>query len=166
MKRSENQCNIDTVERKFADATKFTFQVGTSELANITQEGEDVADDDVVFPFKIVAEPNRTAFPEPSTLMDFRDYFEAWVPSSDPTVLFDLYAVDDPDGPQEHMGQIKLTSKLYRSTWGDDKLFFQHHTINKDMKVLREQDQKARARTWKNALEQHKASDTSDGVFG
>ena len=30
MQRSENQANIDTIERKFADSTEYTFQVGTS----------------------------------------------------------------------------------------------------------------------------------------
>jgi len=36
--------------------------------------------------------------------MDFMEYFESWEPDTDPTVLFDLYAIDDPDGAQEHMG--------------------------------------------------------------
>ena len=87
--------------------------------------------------------------------MDFMTYFESWEPSTDPTVLFDLYAIDDPEGAEEHMGQIMLTSNLYRSTWGDESLFFQHHTINRDMKLLREQGDKTRAKTWKNALEKH-----------
>jgi len=39
--------------------------VGTAALANITQDGVEVDDEDVVFPFKVIAEPNRTAFPEP-----------------------------------------------------------------------------------------------------
>ena len=30
MQRSTNQANIDTIERKFADATEYTFEVGTS----------------------------------------------------------------------------------------------------------------------------------------
>jgi len=55
-----------------------------------------------------------------------------------------------------------LTSNLYRSTWGDEKLFFQHHTINRDMKLLREQGDKQRAKTWKNALEKHEDSDLSE----
>ena len=51
-------------------------------------------------------------------------YFESWEPSTDPTVLFDLYAIDDPNSTPEHMGQIMLTSNLYRSRWGDESLFF------------------------------------------
>jgi len=127
---------------------------------------------DVTFPFKIVAVPNRTAFPRPSELMDFRTYFESWEPTTDdqgnivPTVLFDLYAIDDPDGSQEHMGQVNLTSNLFRSHWGDNSLFFQHHRMQKDFQALDAKGQKRRKKAWKKAVERHRASDTTLGIFG
>ena len=81
--------------------------------------------------------------------MDFMTYFESWEPSTDPTVLFDLYAIDDPNSTPEHMGQIMLTSNLYRSRWGDESLFFQHHAITKDFTQLKEQGDLERVKTWK-----------------
>lgn len=61
---------------------------------------------------------------------------------------------------------INLTSDLYRSTWGDENLFFQHHLIQRDFNIMNNIGDTSRRRNWKNALEIHEADDTSDGIFG
>jgi len=55
------------------------------------------------------------------------------------TVIFNVMAQSHPDDPMrfpdsavEHIADIRLTSDLILSTFGDARLFFQHHTINRD----------------------------------
>ena len=45
------------------------------------------------------------------------------------SVLYDVYALDDPvdlDGQEELIGHITLKSNLVTSSWGDKHLFFRH----------------------------------------
>jgi len=64
--------------------------------------------------------------------------------------LFDVRARYEPDDRSNaelpSIGTIWLTSDLYRSTFGDERLFFQHETVNRDLKKLKQQGQEGRRR--------------------
>lgn len=64
------------------------------------------------------------------------------------------------------IARIELTSWLTRSTFGDERLFFQHETIPRDAKKLKQQGEAgiARAKLWKSSVESHNTR--RDGVWG
>ena len=76
--RSENKCMRETVEKKFAEASRFPFSIGTSAFAQINQDGTIVADEDSEFPFELVYVPNRDAFKRNQQGQNFLEYFESW----------------------------------------------------------------------------------------
>ena len=152
----------ETVEKKFADASMFTFSTGTSHLSTVKQDGEEVPCEDANFPYEIILVPNRDAFPKEDMEEgeDMLDFFEKWSDGTDngkvKTRLFTVKARHDPsdDRPVDRLpgiGAIQLTSELYRSTFGDTRLFFQHETITRDMNILHKQGDEGveRAMEWK-----------------
>lgn len=84
--------------------------------------------------------------------------------------LFTVKARHDPsqaDVAEEDLptiAEIRLTSDLYRSTFGDERLFFQHETINRDLSKLHKQGDEgiARAKEWKDMIERHKRQTEDD----
>ena len=50
-RRPQNECLMETLEMKFADASQFPFQTGTGHLASITQGGDELGDENAVFPY-------------------------------------------------------------------------------------------------------------------
>jgi len=107
-RRPENECLIDTLETKFADAQKkFPFQTGTGHLASVTQGGDDIEDENSLFPYQVILVPNRDEFPRPTERVDFMEYFtEVIVPDEDdtgdvvPVKLFDVFAIHNPDSDE------------------------------------------------------------------
>lgn len=162
-RRPENECLIDTIETKFADAQKkFPFQTGTGHLASVTQGGDDIADENSLFPYQVILVPNRDEFPRPTERVDFMEYFtELYVPEEDdtgdvvPVKLFDVFALHNPTSDEQLIGQINLTSPLVRSTFGDERLFFQHETISRDLSKLAKQGDEGldRKSQWLEMLE-------------
>jgi len=74
------------------------------------------------------------------------DYFESWGPQYDedgeivPVTLFTVKARYDPSDEDisdlPTIARIELTSALTKSTFGDERLFFQHETMHRDLKKL------------------------------
>jgi hypothetical protein len=111
-----------------------------------------------MFPYNVMLVPNREAFPDPGEKIDFLTYFEETMPyefeedgEMVPLPLFDVMAKFNPEDEYEEIGQILLHTELFRSTFGDERLFFQHETINRDLNKLKQQGEEgiARARAWK-----------------
>ena len=142
--RSTNQCMRDTLERKFAQANVFTFQTGTGHIAGVMQNGTEIADEASLFPYEVILVPNRELFPKEDMYEgeNMLDFFSNWEPVIDEdgkmeaVTLFDVKARHDPDDRSvaelPRIGRIRLTSELYRSTFGDERLFFQHEVITRD----------------------------------
>ena len=146
--RSTNKCMIDSIEKKFRDASSFTFSTGTGHIAGVTQDGTLIADEDQMFPYEVILVPNRDAFPKDEIVegQNMLDFFTTWQPATDEAgnvklALFDVKARYDPDDVSTDdlpsVGTIWLTSDLYRSTFGDERLFFQHETITRDLNKMK-----------------------------
>lgn len=52
-------------------------------------------------------------------------------------VLFKMFARSDPDTAAEHIGDVKLTSNLFKSEFGDERLFFKHERYERDLRTLK-----------------------------
>ena len=98
---------------------------------------------------------------------DFMTYFESWQPAIDsdgyaiPVTLFTIKARHDPDDVDVEdlptIARIELTSELIRSTFGDDRLFFQHESFSRDMARLLEdgEEGEARSKLWRRNTPSH-----------
>jgi hypothetical protein len=139
-----NECSQRTRNLKNAEASNFIFSTGTGHFSEVWQNGEEVPEGEEKFPFELIWVPNETAFPRPEQDEDFFTYFANY-PGSVGDTLFTLYAWEDPlEGCREGVGcdrdyndaqvigEVKLTSELYRSTFGDKRLFFAHETFSRD----------------------------------
>ncbi len=54
------------------------------------------------------------------------------------SVLYDVYATDKPvelGGTESKIGQIKTTSALDTSNWGDEHLYFRHERMDRDLSL-------------------------------
>ena len=86
------------------------------------------------------------------------DYFSEWSPSLtddgevEPTLLFTMRARYDPSDEAVDdlpiIAEIVLTSELYRSTFGDERLFFQHSVIGRDIWMLNDIGEKDRRKAF------------------
>ena len=86
------------------------------------------------------------------------DYFSEWSPSLtddgevEPTLLFTVRARYDPSDEAVDdlpiIAEIVLTSELYRSTFGDERLFFQHSVIGRDIWMLNDIGEKDRRKAF------------------
>ena len=144
--RTYNECVVDTMIAKFAEASQLPFSTGTSRFAGINNAGEVIDDEDRRFPFEILLKPNQGAFPanDMQDGEDFLDFFSNWTAPEDSEgnpeypILFEMWARDDCDTEvPEHIGNVHLTSELFRSTFGDERLFFRHEPFNRDLTVLK-----------------------------
>ena len=77
-------------------------------------------------------------------MIPFLDYFTGLTEDlrigKSSVLLFEVHALKDPTSDAQHIGNIFLTSPLIRSTFGDERLFFLHETMNRDLTKLRKQD--------------------------
>jgi hypothetical protein len=122
------------------------FQTGSLDMAKYQEDGTEVDNDDVNFPFylrfeNVRTETNGVSVP-PKTTEDtpwFEDLQGEGIPAG--TRLFDVYAMDSrptcdtrgctPDIPQdiptselEFIGTIDTTTEFIQSLWADEHLYF------------------------------------------
>jgi hypothetical protein len=139
-----DECNQQTVQRKFAEVTETIGALGLSEVSRFDSAGN--PDSNNRFPFKIWFEPNqelRALWPET------REYnaegaevpfYEQLKEVQDGDVMFRVMAMNHPDDPQrfngpsrvDHIANIRLTSEMLTSPFGDTRLYFQHEDMKKD----------------------------------
>jgi hypothetical protein len=141
-----NDCENRTINVKNIEATQFIFSTGTGHFSEMLQDGTKIGEMDIRFPFELIWEPNQEAFPPSDE--DFFTYF-ANNPGGEDTVLFTLRAWEDPCtisgdcgrtwDQAPIIGKVYLTSELFRSTFGDDRLFFSHEIVNRDIRRLKTQ---------------------------
>jgi len=118
-----------------AQATTHFGQVGLSDWARYGENGKQIPDDEVNFPFKLVFRPTGD--------ITFPDEYHGLLADDLATidkdvVLWDVYAWDKPielGGREELIGSLILTSPLVPSLWGDTKLFFRHQDMRDDFKL-------------------------------
>jgi len=126
--------------KTFEKASKWFSMLGVSDMATYDQSGNEAATP--VFPFRLVFSPNPTVtamFPDTGD----GNYVEYTQQLKEGTVLFDVYAEDEPDENNLHyekampvkIGQIVLTSSPTSTNYGDNILFFQHQRMDDDFAI-------------------------------
>jgi len=155
--RSTNECMMETMVAKIAEASKFPFSTGTAHFAGYEEDGTFIGKDLTEFPFEVILKPNRIAFPRSTdTEENFLDFFEnwsmMWPDTQELPVLFEVHARRDPDSDTEYLGEIKLTSELFASEYGDEKLFFKHERYERDLGTLKKARGKSTVNKWINHM--------------
>lgn len=121
---------LKLVAKKFTQASNCPLMVGVSDLAAVGEDG--VYADDVVFPWRLTFRPTgKIHFPVKAyDVNGFLGLLEG-IPA--PTTLFNVYAMDSPNAEGVvPIGEIKMDSLFFRSTYGDEKLFFRHQYMEAD----------------------------------
>ncbi|CDW76274.1 UNKNOWN [Stylonychia lemnae] len=120
---------LNLIGTALQSATPFVQYLGLSDIAKYDQDGNEAAN--IKFPFKLVFEPQlRNLFPETFTL----DYQEQLATIASNTVLYKVYAYDGPHSVNKvEIGQLKITSQIMKSEFGDKFLFFKHQDIREDI---------------------------------
>jgi len=115
---------------KFSSATKYVQTMGLRDLSIIGCNGQTRSPHR--YPFKLVFKPNqglRTKYPD-YYQVDYMEQLKA-VPSG--TTIYEVYAVDQPNAPEKKIGEIRTTSQMVSSYWGDASLFFRHNYMDIDL---------------------------------
>jgi len=121
---------LKAVALKFSSATKYVQTMGLRDLSIMGCNGQ--TKNPHKYPFKLVFKPNqslRTKYPDYFT-MDYMDQLRA-VPSG--TTIYEVYAVEEPNAPQVKIGEIRTTSQMVSSHWGDESLYFRHNFMDTDL---------------------------------
>ena len=140
-----------TVRKKLVEAQHRPFSIGISNIAVAQNDGTDLEDVDVHAPFQIHFRApqslkgelsDESLFNEDGTRRHWTDYVKGLNMGAGDTV-YEVYAQVEPilegdDSTLEDklvkIANIKLKTPLVTSTWGDEKLFFQHAYIFRDRK--------------------------------
>lgn len=139
-----DECNQQTVQRKFAEQTSTIGALGTSEVSRFDSQGNEELNNN--FPFKIWFEPNqdlRALWPE---TREFNSegaevpFYEQLKELQEGDVMLRVMAMDHPDDPRrfngpsniQHIANIRLTSEMLTSPFGDTRLYFKHEDMRKD----------------------------------
>ena len=147
-----NDCMTKTAIRKQAENSQFPFSIGTSHFASILQDGTRLDLDEMEFPYELVWTPNAALFPRHSDSENFLEYFDHVMQDFDDSpdengnypVLFTVQARKDPEDDLQTIGEVQMTSPLFRSLFGDQTLFFKHETFGRDLRRIKQQGDRDR----------------------
>jgi hypothetical protein len=115
---------LKLVAKKFETGSKPATFVGLSDLAKYGVNGEEVAAEELTFPFQLVLHPNA----ELNYKIDQLGGIKVG------TKLWDVLAQATPtDTELIPIGSFTTTSELIQSKYGDNTLFFRHQRIEEDM---------------------------------
>jgi hypothetical protein len=115
---------------KFAQATKYIQTIGLRKLAEYDETGKKA--ETPLFPFKLVFKARSDLKNQFSDSFD-RTYIEQIKGIPTGTVLYDVYAVDQPNGEAKLIGSLRTKSDFITSRVGDEKLFFRHNYMDEDL---------------------------------
>jgi hypothetical protein len=125
---------LNMVAQKFTQASNCPLMVGLGHVAAFGEDGAQVANPQM--PFEVILVPNKEvkAFPSaPYSNDDFLAYAELGIEAG--TSLFEVYGRASPradDVTDIHLGTVKTTSAMTRSTFGDTQLMFAHEYMEND----------------------------------
>jgi len=124
---------------KFQQASNCILQVGLSDAARYTQDGQEVSSEDLSFPYQLEFAPTEATKYLISSFKMSADMFLGEMVANIPHDnfgLFDIVATSSPaaDAVVETIGQVVVTNQCTTSKFGDEKLFFKHQRIEDDFK--------------------------------
>ncbi|KAL4453151.1 hypothetical protein ABPG74_015382 [Tetrahymena malaccensis] len=121
------------VADKQSSGTKIVSFVGLRKLSEHTQDGIPVSGSKFPYSLTFKAKQDvKNKFTQDFT-QDFRKTFQTFQPG---TTIFEVYATDNPiQACQKKIGEIRTTSEITPSYFGDTSLFFQHQDFSLDLEV-------------------------------
>jgi hypothetical protein len=125
---------LKLLEKKFSEATPYTGRIGLKTWGQYDQKGQKVEDSKIKFPFKLIFRPTadiHTRFPD--TWQDEMPKQLKTITAG--TVLFDVLAIEEPEGQAVKIATLKTKSDFVTSKFGDKDLFFQHNYSEDDIQL-------------------------------
>jgi len=145
---------------KFSSITNWGTSLGLEDLASYNQTGK--KSQPAKFPFRLVFKPN------PELRNKYSDNYQTFFLDQlkeikEGTVLYDVYAVENPGCEEKKIGELTMTSKFTSSHFADEKLFFQHHAVDAEDKTRNWAEYRDYYSVWTGLTEAKKAK---KGDFG
>lgn len=134
--KEEDECSRKTIVRKMKQGSFLPFSIGTGEFAAAKECGDEVEEGEEVFPWELMLVPNEKAIKEHRGEEDPLDYLYD-TPASGDQALFYIMARQLPFATPVAIGELRSTSDMVRSKFGDERLFFRHEPFNRDIVRLR-----------------------------
>ena len=138
-----DSCEDLTIRKKLTEGQKWPFSCGISNIFKNNADGTALNDNALVekIPYELAFEANRpfnTQFSEGKEIGDDGNQVSWYdqlkrIPSG--SELFTVKALTAPEGiggTWEPIATIKLSTELYTSQFGDERLFFEHMKTNLD----------------------------------
>ena len=116
---------------KFSSMTRLVQTLGLRDLAAINSKG--ISENSPKYPFQIILKPNndlRIKFSDSFTV-NFIDQLKSVAVN---TPIYEVFAVNQPEGTEKKIGTIITESELVTSRFGDESLFFRHNLMDTDLK--------------------------------
>jgi len=132
LKEMDNECARETIGKHLNEVTDFTGAMSLMELSQFDQYGNEIIDHH--WPFQIDVEPYDVYGWTDKYQNDFTEQLTVVQPD---TAMFRIFGYDSPPelgGEERHIGWLVSRSKTTPSLWGDQKLFFQHHRYEDDIR--------------------------------
>ncbi|EAR87006.1 peroxidase, putative (macronuclear) [Tetrahymena thermophila SB210] len=124
---------LKVVADKFSTGTKIVQFLGLRKFSEHTQDGKPVPNPN--FPYMLTFKPYQYVkdFFTPDYTEDYKEILKK-IPSG--TLLFEVYATLSPTQTcKQKIGDIRTTSEITPSYFGDTELFFQHQDFTHDLEV-------------------------------
>lgn len=133
----------ETIQKKLIEGTSFPFDMGISDVALWNQDGTEIGWDVAVSPYKLEF---RSDIHFPDEKDENEMFYDQLMSIDEGTILLEAWAYDGPESEghvASKIADIKLTSELMTSLFGDERLHFQHQRINRDRRLYTD-------RSWKS----------------
>merc|ERR1711934_233120 len=131
----ENECNLETSHAKLSQVSKHVGNMSVKGLSDFDQYG--VWEPEPAWPFRCELRPN-----DPCDIPDHweRSYLEQLTDDCIPIGynLFDMWCMEAPEelgGVLRKIGEIRTTSEMVTSLYGDTRLFFRHVRFEEDLEA-------------------------------
>jgi hypothetical protein len=120
------------LKKKFeTSGSDWVNMVGLSDFARYSEDGTELSDEDINFPFQLLLVPTddmKSRFPDTYSA-PLIDQLRT-IPSG--STLYDIYAKADYDAPPTLIGSMVTTSEIESSSFADGKLFLKHQIMEED----------------------------------
>ncbi|GMI08461.1 hypothetical protein TrLO_g4657 [Triparma laevis f. longispina] len=120
------------LKKKFeTSGSNWVNMVGLSDMARYAEDGSEVSDEDIKFPFQLLLIPTdemASKFPDEYE----KPLIEQLRTIGSGTTLYELHAKEDYDAAPVLIGRLTTTSTIESSVFADSKLFLKHQIMEED----------------------------------
>jgi len=122
---------LNSLALKFSTETNYIQALGLKDLSEIDCKGKKI--EPHKYPFKLIFKPNKELRNKYSDT-DKINYMDQLGNVASGTMIYEVWAVENPNNPERKIGEIITKSEMVASRWGDESLFFRHNLMEDDLK--------------------------------